>query len=259
MDLTFAPSRPWELTSLQLTEVLDQSWKAKKDAEPRRQYLGGSIVGRDCEREIAYQYHAVPKENDGFSGQLYRIFDRGHQGEDRMANYLRVAGFELVTHRQDGSQFGWSAAGGKIKGHIDGCLLGGPLPMPYPALWENKILNNKSWGDLQSKGMKKSKPVYYTQVNLYMAYMELPACLFTAENADNCQVHAEIVMLDREHAQAMSDRALRIVQSQAPEELPRCATTETDYRCRMCDFAKRCWSAPAITTEPTTAKPAWLT
>ena len=75
----------------------------------------------------------------------------------RMAEYLRVAGFDLRTAREDGSQFGFSAAGGRIAGHIDGVFLSGPLEIPYPCLWENKILNSKSFGDLYNNGLEKSK------------------------------------------------------------------------------------------------------
>jgi hypothetical protein len=260
VDLNFAPVKPWQETSKLLAEVMDRTWKEKQDAQPRRPYLGGSIVGRDCEREIAYQYHATPKdEGKGFSGQLYRIFDRGHKGEDRMAEYLRVAGFELITHRQDGSQFGFSALDGRFKGHIDGAVVGGPpiagIDYSKPGLWENKILNAKNFGDLWNHGLKKSKPVYYTQGNLYMAYMDLEWALFTAENADTCEVYAEILHFDAQHAQEMSDRAVRIIASQQPEDLVRCSVTPTDYRCKLCDYAARCWAEPA---KPVAPKPAWL-
>lgn len=255
--MDFTPNKPWQTFSLQLQSTLDATFKAKQDAQPRRQYLGGSIIGRDCEREIAYQYHGTPKDADkGFSGRLYRIFDRGHKGEDRMADYLRVAGFDLVTHKQDGSQFGWTALGGKIAGHIDGVVLPcAVLGNPKPVLWENKILNAESFRKTWSAGLQKSKPVYYTQAQLYMAYMELESCLFTAENADTCEVFGELVPFDAAHAQLMSDRAVRIVQSRAPEELPRCTADPADYRCKYCDFANTCWKTPAEASAP---KPAWL-
>lgn len=261
MNMQFEPVKTWQTTSQAVQAMVDQAWKAQRDADPKRPYLGGSAVGRDCEREIAYGYHNTPMDEGrtGFPGQLYRVFDRGHVGEERVAKYLRSAKFELLTERQDGRQFGFAALGGKFKGHIDGVVTGGPtvpgIGFPYPMLWENKILNSKSWGDLWNRGLKKSKPVYYTQVNLYMAYMELEHCMFTAENADSCELYTEILSIDTSHAQAMSDRAVRIVQSSSPEELPRVASEASDYRCKMCDFAKRCWKAPATPAAP---KPAWL-
>lgn len=241
--MIFTPTKPWQETSKQLSELLDATWKAKQDAIPKRPYLGGSAIGRDCEREIAYSYHKVPIDTDGFSGQLYRIFDRGHKGEDRMAEYMRTAGFKLMTHREDGSQFGFSALDGRFKGHIDGVLLPGS-PMIQDCehwLWENKIVNSATFGKFWNHGVKKTKPVYYVQVQLYMAYMELPRTLFTAENADTCEVFSEVIDFDARTAQDASDRAVRIVQSSSPEELPRVAAAPDDYRCKVCDYRVTCW------------------
>lgn len=268
--MDFKPSKVWQTTSRALSEVMDLTYKAHKDAEPKRKYLGGSMIGRDCEREIAYQYHGAPLEPRedgivGFSGQLYRIFDRGHKGEDRVAEYLRIAGFYLVTHRKDGGQFGWSVLGGRMKGHIDGVILSGP-PMPpipgvdyaKPGLWENKILNHSTFGKLWNHGLKKTKPVYYVQTMLYCAYMELEWCLFTAENADNCEIYCEILPFDAVTAQEMSDRGVRIVQSERPEDLPRCTSDKTDFRCRNCDFKIRCWSEKESKGSNPSEIPLWL-
>lgn len=268
--MNFEPAKPWQMLSKAVAAVMDAAYKAHKDAEPTRKYLGGSMIGRDCEREIAYQYHQAPKEEvtstdgtkcTGFSGQLYRIFDRGHKGEDRVAEYLRIAGFTLITHKQDGGQFGWKAMGGLMRGHIDGAITAGPeipgICYDTPGLWENKILNSKTFAKLWNNGLKKTKPVYYAQVQLYMAYMELTWCLFTAENADNCEIYTEVVHFDAAYAQEMSDRGVRIIQSNAPEELPRVAGSADDYRCAFCDFKNRCWSRPAVLAEPI-ASPSWL-
>ena len=54
---------------------------------------------------------------------------------------LRAAGFDLRTHRTDGEQFGFVTANGRIRGHIDGVIVGGPdIGMPWPALFEHKAL-----------------------------------------------------------------------------------------------------------------------
>ena len=52
----------------------------------------------------------------------------------------RLAGFVLKTEDADGHQFGFSVAGGRLRGHVDGVLIGGPEGFSYPALWENKCL-----------------------------------------------------------------------------------------------------------------------
>src|SRR3546814_3781765 len=85
------------------------------------------------------------------------------------------------------------------------------FPMLYPALWEMKALNNKSWNDTRCKGVEKSKPVYYVQMQTYMAYLGLgdyPA-LFTALNKDTGEIYAELVPNVPAVAQRASDKGTR--------------------------------------------------
>lgn len=263
MEMKFEPTKPWHLTSAELTELLDRTYKAHKDAEPRRRYLGASLIGHPCERHLGYQYHQAPADDGkGFTGRTYRIFDMGHDGEDRMAEYLRIAGFDLRTAREDGSQFGFSAAGGKIAGHIDGVILGGPSlsGLRFPCGWENKALGDKKFGEFVKYGIAFSS-TYEGQVQIYEAYLELQQFLFTAINRDTGEVAAHVVEFDPSAAQALSDKAVRVVQSASPEELPRVARERTDFRCKFCDFADRCWSAPqhqAAATGTPSIRPPWL-
>ena len=127
--------------------------------------------------------------------------------------------------------------------------------MPYPIGWENKAVGAKTWAKFVKDGVKKSSETYYGQCQMLMAYMELGAFLFTAINRDTGEVHAELVTFDAATAQQLSDRAVRIVQSANPEELPRCTSDPADYRCKFCDFHATCWKTPVIPAAP---KPAWL-
>ena len=56
-----------------------------------------------------------------------------------MVAWLRDAGFDLRTRKADGEQFGFSVADGRLQGHIDGVIVGGPEGFAYPALWECKM------------------------------------------------------------------------------------------------------------------------
>lgn len=62
------------------------------------------------------------------------------------AYWLRAAGFDLRTERRDGGQFGFSAAGGRLRGHFDGVIVGGgpDVGIAWPALWEHKALNARA-------------------------------------------------------------------------------------------------------------------
>jgi hypothetical protein len=247
-----------------LRTIIDKAIVDKRSSEPKRAYLGASMWGDPCERKLGYIYHQTPEdEGTGFPAHVLRIFDMGHDGEARTAEYLKLAGFDLHTNTPDGGQYGFQACDGKLKGHIDGVILGGPdvEGLIWPALWENKELNDKSWNDTVKKGVKLSKPLYYAQAQVYMAYLELPNTLFTTKNRNTGEVHAELIKFDARAAQEASDKAVRVVSSLAPEDLSKCTGDEADSRCRFCNFKLRCWEKSVranIIIQTQTDKPTWL-
>src|SRR5581483_1373847 len=116
-----------------------------------------------------------------------------------------------------------SALEGRFRGHIDGCLVGGPVAMDFPALWENKALGAGPWKEVVKRGVVLAKPIYAIQIALYQAYLELPnPALFTALNRDTQELHCELVRYDAALAQRASDRGFQVVRaSDARELLPR--------------------------------------
>jgi hypothetical protein len=239
--------------------AIDTALQKTNAATPPRDYLGGSRLGHACERALQFEFlHAPKDEGAEFPGRLLRIFGIGHALEDVAVAWLRAAGFDLYTRKgnqPDGEQFGFAVAGGRIRGHVDGILAGGPgIPgMAFPALWECKTMNAKAWRETSSKGVALAKPVYAAQVAVYQAYMDAAVpgiadnpALFTAINKDTADLYHELVPFDAALAQRMSDRAVRILRaSDAGELLPRIATSPDFYECRFCPWAKRCWSLPA--------------
>ncbi len=231
-------------------DLIDRGLKARSAQEKRRNYLGGSRLGVSCLRALQFEYAHTPVDpGREFSGQTLRIFERGHRFEDMVVGWLRLAGFDLRTEKSDGRQFGFSVAGGRIAGHIDGVIVGmttpEACPILTPALWECKALKNKSWNDTVKKGLAASKPVYAGQIATYQAYMDLteaPA-LFTAVNADTMEIYVELVAYDGALAQRMTDRGVQVISAtEAGELLPRVAQTSDYYECRWCNWPNRCWS-----------------
>lgn len=228
-----------------LSVLVDQALDSERDATAPRDYLGASRLGAACERQLQYEYaHAPVDPGKAFSGRLLRIFERGHRTEEMVIRWLRLAGFTLRTEDGDGRQFGFSVAGGRLRGHVDGVLVGGPDGFAYPALWENKCLGAKSWRELEKNKLAVAKPVYAAQVALYQSYLELheyPA-LFTAINADTMEIYAEQIPFDASLAQRMSDRAAKIIAAtEAGELLPRSFAEPTHFECKFCAWAERCW------------------
>jgi hypothetical protein len=242
-----------------VNEMIDAALTTDNASRPPRDYLGGSRLGHACERALQFEFTATPKdEGQDFTGQLLRIFAIGHELEDLAIRWLRAAGIDLYTckgNRPDGEQFGFSVAGGRIRGHVDGIIANAPaaLGLRVPALWECKTMNAKNWRACVKDGVTKSKPVYAAQIALYQAYMEAAVpgisaapALFTAINKDTAELHHELVPFDAALAQRMSDRGVRILQAtEAGDLLPRIAQSRDFFECRFCPWAARCWSLPA--------------
>ncbi len=238
----------------QVSALLDAALQAERSQQARRRYLGASRLGIACERALQYEYVDAPMDNGAeLPGRTLKIFEVGHVMEDLAIRWLRLAGFDLYTQKASGGQFGFSVAGGRIQGHVDGVLNGGPaeLGMTYPALWECKTMNDKSWRDTVKHGVRKSKPIYAAQLAVYQAYMEVaipgisrnPA-LFTAINKDSEEIWFEQVAFDGGLAQRMSDRAVRVITATDSQELlPRHATTPTHVECKFCPWQDRCWGS----------------
>ncbi|WP_423207221.1 hypothetical protein E2974_04660 [Paracoccus yeei] len=239
--------------------LVDAALIAEREATPPRTYLGASRLGHACERALQFEFAGAPKdEGADFGGQTLRIFAIGHQLEELAIRWLRAAGIDLYTrkgNRPDGDQFGFSVAGGRIRGHVDGIIADAPaaLGLRTPALWECKTMNAKNWRACVKDGVTVSKPVYAAQIAIYQAYMEATVpgisanpALFTAINKDTAELHHELVPFDADLAQRMSDRAVRILQAtDAGELLPRIATSRDFFECRFCAHAERCWGLVA--------------
>lgn len=268
MDPLFLPkSEKVQTFSDKFSEIMDKACVARNGSQAPRKYLGASRWGGHCERALGYEYHQTPKDDGAeFKGKTIRIFDMGHDGEERMAEYMQLSGFKVKTHKEDGKQFGFSAAEGRLKGHIDGVITDGPeLGIAWPALWESKALGKKSFDDVVKNGIKESKPVYWAQAQIYMAYLDLASCLFTCINRDSGEVYAEVIKFDQHAAQKLSDKAVRIVATQNPEELTKASNDPSNFGCRWCDYQKRChqkFSSDRFSTTPKTDTdnniPSWL-
>lgn len=242
-----------------INTLVDAALIAEREATPPRTYLGASRLGHACERALQFEFAGAPKdEGADFGGQTLRIFEIGHQLEDLAIRWLRAAGIDLYTrkgNRPDGDQFGFSVAGGRIRGHVDGIIADAPaaLGLRTPALWECKTMNAKNWRECVKEGVTVSKPVYAAQIAIYQAYMEATVpgisaapALFTAINKDTAELHHELVPFDAALAQRMSDRAVRILQAtDAGDLLPRIAASRDFFECRFCAHAGRCWGLAA--------------
>jgi len=169
------------------------------------------------------------------------IFARGHFFEDVMRQHLIAAGFCFAPPER----LTFTAIDGLFRGHADGVLTAGPRlsGLFFPCLWECKCLNAKGWRAIERDGLTGLHATYAAQVALYQAYLDLvnPA-LFSVINADTCERLHFLVPFDAQLAQAISDRAVAVIEAtRAGELLPRVRENAGDWRCKICAHRERCW------------------
>ena len=110
----------------QISGLIDAALAADRDRQAPRTYLGASRLGVACERALQYEYLRAPVDpGREIPGRILRVFEVGHALEDVAIRWLRLARFDLYTRKASGGQFGFSVAGGRIQGHVDGVINAG--------------------------------------------------------------------------------------------------------------------------------------
>ena len=126
MTLNFSPSNPALELSEQVQAVLDaalvedrkrqyDTTRGSGEGQVAKKRIGSGYIGLECTRALAYRYHrAEREEREGpvGAGELKRHGEAGHWTEKFTAEQMRMAGFDLLTHRQDNpeKQIGFLAA-----------------------------------------------------------------------------------------------------------------------------------------------------
>lgn len=284
-----------DLTTV-VTEALDKTLVAHREAayaagrgsgttDVAQKRIGAGYIGVECGRALAYKYHKTETSERASvvsPGELQRHAESGHWTETVTAEWLRMAGFDLLTYRKDEEgnpiigydggpqQFGFKAAKDpetgqyRLAGEVDGVIVGVPeslkdmISLDGGVIWESKKATHKKWKKFSSDGVAKADPKYYGQIQTSMAYMGAARCLFSMLNLDNMKYYFEMVEFDAPAAQAITDRAVKVLQSNNPLEIPRDARERTWFMCKFCDYGDQCWDEPTTAQQPETAKPSWL-
>lgn len=221
-----------------MTDIRDAVFnaiKCERDAEPPREYLGASSIGRECAKEIWYSFrHGDPK--DQFNGRMYRLFEHGDQEEDRIVRDLRRAGFKVIDKKPNGEQYGFEALDGMFRGHIDGVI----IIDGEPHLLECKTAGEKPFEQVQKEGVFKAKPEHYAQMQVYMHYVEgktkLRKALYFVVNKNNDDIYTEIVDYHEGDAEHYIEKAKSIIDTTHD------ASASPGWKCGFCSFRNMCAS-----------------
>ncbi|MEI6207317.1 MAG: hypothetical protein WCP20_11075 [Desulfuromonadales bacterium] len=224
-----------------LNYLIDNAISATAAESQSRNYLGASVIGHVCERHVQFHYMAAMGEvtRPMPAPRILRIFDRGNMYEERVRQWLKQAGF-LFGRTSKGKSF--SDFDGQFSGHVDGVITGWKqqgvvCPVELPALWENKCLGSKGWKKLEDDKLKKYSSTYFAQVQIYMYYLGLERCLFTAINADTMDIYHELVPYDVFECELYRARVQAIMTGQAMQKI---SNDPSYYICKMCDFIGAC-------------------
>ena len=198
-----------------------------------RPHMGASMLGHPCERRLwlSFRWAVQPK----FSGRILRLFRRGHQEEANIIADLRSIGITVKpVSTQDGVDFG-----AHVSGSIDAILEAGiPAAPDTPHIGEFKTHSLKSFNDVEAKGVEKSKPEHFAQMQVYMHGTGIDRALYVAVCKDNDRIYTERVRYDKEMAEKLVARGKRVALSERMP--PPISTDPTWFQCKFCDAHSFC-------------------
>lgn len=217
--------------------AIDAAMEARP-AEPMSLTLRCSGIGEGCDRRLWYAYRWAHMP-EAFSGRILRIFENGHDREDRIVEMLKLAGFNVQDRDPEtGAQWRVVLADGLLTGSCDGIIRGIPEAPTTPHLLEIKTMKAERWDAWRRKGVQVSDPKYYVQMQLYMHGLGLTRALFLSENQDSKQIETQRVDYDPAVALAQIERARRLATT---ETLPPRVSEKPDWwECRFCPARSIC-------------------
>lgn len=198
-----------------------------------RPYLGMSTLAEPCSRKLWYGFRMC--EEIKIKPRINRLFGRGHKEEPIIQNDLRKIGIVCLVDPNNQPKF--VDGNGHIEGHPDDRLQNVPDAPKTDHLGEYKTHNDKSFKSLKNKGLKKSKPVHYGQMIVYMYKWKLTRGLYVAVNKNDDERYYERISCDNDYAKELLQKGLDIISSEIP--FPKIGNP-TYYECKFCDYYELC-------------------
>lgn len=210
-------------------------YQAKRKSE-HRPHLGGSQIGKECNRALWYQFRWAWTPN--FDGRMLRLFETGDREEDRIVRNLRDIGVTVWDRDPEtGKQVRFDACGGHFALSLDGVGEGFP-ESKEPHTLEFKTMNTKNFKALKAKGLQETQPVYWAQCQIGMHLIGFERCAFFSVCKETDEIYMERVKYDAAEAMKLLAKAELVVFSDNPP--PRITEDMTDYRCKFCPYFAIC-------------------
>ena len=196
--------------------------------------LGASNIGTECKRSVWLDHRWCIEETDrSFDERVYRMFYRGHFEEEILIKELIHAGHKVWQHDLNGKQFEFKSHSGHFKCHLDGIIL---YDKRQKCTFEAKMLNDKGFKLITDKGLKKAKPLYYTQVQLGMHFSGIKKCLFIYRNKNDDSTKK--IFIDYNEQEALDFAKTIDIILNANEPIQKLKPNHSE--CFFCDYKQLC-------------------
>jgi CRISPR/Cas system-associated exonuclease Cas4 (RecB family) len=212
---------------------------AAKENNERRQYIGASNIGNDCELKLQYSLRGYPQV--AVPAPVLRIFKLGHVLEDMVVEDLAQSGLEVMpVDPKTGEQWEYTMFGGHVRGHADGIIVAieEGTDKVVPVVLEIKSMNDKKWQTFKTQGIRRSHPVYFSQMQLLMALSGSKAALMVAYNKNTSLYHVEEVEYDEEHFIALFVKVRNVIRGKSTTRI---SNNPLAFECRYCNYRPHCW------------------
>lgn len=219
--------------------LVDRIYKAIEKAEEKPIYLariGASSIGEECLRSLWLSWRAY--DDKKFGGRMLRLFKTGHLQEDRILDDLRLAGFELWSHDEDGKQWTYTDKTGHFVCKLDGVMRGVPQAEKTPHDLEIKTHSLDSFKGVVKKGVAESKPMHYWQMQAGMKYGKLTRALYLALCKNDEAYYAERVYPDSAVMNRIEAKITTLVEAPIPPV--GISDDGKAFGCKWCDFKEVC-------------------
>ena len=205
-----------------------------------REHLGASEIGHPCTRYLWYKFRWAAKAS--FNGAMLRLFQRGHDEEEKLLKYLNGIGCETFSVDETGKQYSFGDLGNHFRGSLDGVAKYVPDFAPdEPVLLEFKTHNLKNFGKLlklfDKDSLEKAFPQHFAQMQVYMHYFGLKNGLYLAVCKENDALFAKKVPFDGSASKWIEKAKAVIFEPTAPLKISK---TSSFFRCVFCTFKNIC-------------------
>jgi CRISPR/Cas system-associated exonuclease Cas4 (RecB family) len=167
------------------------------------------------------------------------LFETGKREEPRLIENLKNIGIKISEiDEETGEQHTVSFLGGHFGGSLDGIGSGFEEAPKTQHVVEFKTRSDNSYRKLVSGGVEKASPEHYAQMQIYMFLSGIDRAMYICVNKNTDEVYTERVSLEVTTAEALLEKAERIVFASTPA--PKISDSPTSFHCKWCSFKTFC-------------------